>query len=108
MDAGALDRRVEVWRAAMVDDGFGRVLGEPAWVCTVWGSKRDVSDAERFGNGQAEAMMTTRFQVRRNPLSASILTSDTLRCEGRTYGIVGIKEIGRREGLEITARAEVD
>jgi head-tail adaptor len=107
MDAGALDRRLEIWRAAIVDDGFGQVLGEPAWVCTIWGSKRDVSDLERFGNGQTEATMTTRFQVRWSSLSAAILPSDTLRCDGRSYGVVGIKEISRKVGLEITARADV-
>jgi head-tail adaptor len=107
MDAGALDRRIEIWRAAIVDDGFSQVLGEPALLRTMWASKRDVSDSERFSKGQAEAMLTTRFRVRWSADSADIRTSDRLRCEGRTYNVIGIKEIGRREGLEITARADV-
>ncbi len=33
---------------------------------------------------------------------------DRVRFEGRVYDIVGVKEIGRREGLEITAVARPD
>ncbi len=106
MDAGALDRRLEVLRAGLVDDGFSSAPGAPSVIGIVWASKRDVSDGERFSNGAADAGITTRFQVRWSPWAATIRASDTLRCEGRDYGVVGIKEIGRREGLEITARAE--
>lgn len=102
-----LDRRLDVLRAPLIDDGFAQVTGTPVQIGTVWAAKRDVSDAERFKDGRTEAMLTTRFQVRWSPFAASILPSDTLRCEGRSYGIVGLKELGRREGFEITARAEV-
>jgi head-tail adaptor len=106
MDAGALDRRLQVLRAVLVDDGFASAPGVPAVIGTVWAAKRDVSDGERFKDGAADAGITTRFQVRWSEFAAGIRASDTLRCEGRTYGIAGIKEIGRREGLEITARAD--
>lgn len=106
MDAGALDRRLTILRAQLTDDGFSRVLGAPVEIGTVWASKRDVSDGERFRNGTADATLTTRFQVRWSDFTASILPSDTLSCEGRTYGIVGVKEISRKVGLEITAQAE--
>lgn len=106
MQAGKLDRRLDILRAALTDDGFSSGPGTPAVIGTVWASKQDVSDGERFKNGTTDAGITTRFQVRWSSLTAGILSSDTVRCEGRTYGVVGIKEIGRREGLEITARAE--
>lgn len=106
MDAGALDRRLEILRAPLIDDGFSSGPGVQVVIGTVWAAKRDVSDGERFRNGATEAGITTRFQVRWSDFAAAILPSDTLRCEGRTYGVAGIKEIGRREGLEITARAD--
>jgi head-tail adaptor len=106
MDGGNLDRRLQVLRAVLVDDGFSEALGVPAVIGTVWAAKRDISDGERFKDGAADAGLTTRFQVRWSEFTAGIRASDTLRCEGRAYGIAGIKEIGRREGLEITARAE--
>lgn len=106
MDAGALDRRLEVLRAGPVDDGFSTAPGPPITIGTVWAAKHEISDGERFRNGTTEAGISTRFHLRWSAFAAAIVTSDTLRCEGRLYGIVGIKEIGRREGLEITAQAE--
>ncbi len=106
MNIGSLDRRLEIWRAAIVDDGFAQMPGAAVKIGTVWAAKTDVSDSERFRNGVTEAMITTRFQVRWSSLTAGILASDLIEVDGRRYGVVGIKEIGRREGLEITALAE--
>lgn len=104
IEAGHLDRRVQFLRAAMVDDGLQarpgafRPLGGP-----VWAGKRPVSDGERFRAGQVRFDVTDRFTVRHSALTAGLRTSDRLTCEGRTYAVTGIKEIGRREGFEITA-----
>jgi SPP1 family predicted phage head-tail adaptor len=107
MQAGKLDRRVTIERATMADDGFGQA---PTWaeLATVWASKRDVSDAERFASGEVAAQITTRFRIRWSSVVAGIDPRDRLICEGRTYDIVAVKEIGRREGLEITAAARAD
>ncbi|WP_340109463.1 head-tail adaptor protein [Pikeienuella sp. HZG-20] len=106
MRAGRLDRMVQVLRAAVVDDEmqarFGALapLGAP-----IPAEKADISDGERFRSGGVDAALSTRFTVRFNALSASILTSDRLECEGRIYEIVGIKDVGgRRRALEISAR----
>lgn len=103
MDAGALDRRVAVLRAPIVDDGFAAAPGVPQIIGHVWASRRDVSDAERFKDGAANSALTTRFQVRWSPFTAAIRASDLLQCDGQTFGVVGVKHIGRREGLEISA-----
>lgn len=108
MEAGKLDRRVQFRRSLAQDDGFtqGEVwtnLGAP-----VWASKRDVSDRERMAALEVSAVITTRFQVRHSSFTAGITPKDRLICEGLEYDITGIKEIGRRDGLEITARARPD
>lgn len=108
MRAGALDRRIQFRRAALADDGIGQAevfadLGD-----MVWASKADVSDGERLRAGQVEASLTTRFVVRWSPFTAALTPKDRLRCEGRDYDILWIKEIGRREGLELSARARAD
>lgn len=104
MDAGKLDRRIQFMRAASIDDGLqvrpGVFAPEGG---RVWASKRPVSDSERFRAGQVGSAITERFQVRYSTLTAGITTADRLVCEGRTYAIDGILEIGRREGFEITA-----
>lgn len=105
MQAGNLDRRVQFLRASLEDDGFqsrpGPYLPHGG---EVWASKRDVSDSERFAAGSITAGMMTRFQVRYSAFTAGIRETDRLICEGSTYGIVGIKEIGRRVGLEMTCQ----
>lgn len=71
----------------------------------LFAAKRDVSDGEKLRAQQLGAVLTTRFTVRWSGLAASITPTDQLLCEGVRFGIVGKKEIGRREAFEITAQA---
>jgi len=108
MEAGRLDRRVQFRRAVIGTGPFGQVetwsdLGAP-----VWASKTDISDGERWRAGAVSAQVTTRFRIRWSLWAAEITPKDRLVCEGRSYEIAGIKEIGRREGLEMTAAARID
>jgi hypothetical protein len=52
--------------------------------------------------------MMARFTVRWSPFTAGISPKDRLTCEGVEYDITGIKEIGRRVGVEISASARAD
>lgn len=106
MQAGKLDRRVQIMRAGTIDDGYQQTVGPymphgPA----IWAEKQDVSDRERFAAGTVDPVITTRFRVRWSSFSAAIDRADRLVCEGREYAIVGIKEIGRREGIEFSTVA---
>lgn len=104
ISAGHLDRMVQFLRAASIDDGIqNRPGGFAPHGGRVWAGKTPVSDGERFRAGQVGAAITDRFKVRYSSFTAAITTADRLVCEGRTYAITGIKEIGRREGFEITA-----
>lgn len=105
---GQLDRRVQFRRLQASDDGFAR---SGAWVDhgdPVWASRRDVSDRERALAGQTAAVLVTRFAVRWSSFTAGLTPVDQVLCEGRLFDIVGIKEIGRRQFLEITAQARAD
>lgn len=100
-----MDRRVQFLRASEINDGYQTRLGphEP-YGSPVWASKTPVSDGERFRAGAVAQDMTDRFVVRYSALTASITGADRLTCEGVTYAVIGRpKEIGRREGFEITA-----
>lgn len=110
-----LDRRVQFRRASLSDDGFNSsVAWDEALPETdnhgllVWASKTDVSDVERWKAGEVAASITARFVVRYSAFAADITPIDRLVCEGVTYGISGIKEVGRRRFLEITASARAD
>jgi SPP1 family predicted phage head-tail adaptor len=108
MLAGHLDRRIEIQRATTTTNAFNEPV--PTWgtVATVWARKRDVSDKERQQAGETAAEITTRFQVRFSATLAALNPKDRLVCEARIYDIWGVKEIGRREGLEISATARAD
>ena len=107
MKAGLLDRRLTLQRAAVLVNDYGEEI--PTWldVATVWASKEDVRDAERVAAAQVGATISTRFQIRWTADLALIGPADQAVCEGRVYGITAVKEIGRREGLELSCVAAV-
>jgi len=108
MRAGELDRRVSLRRYTVKKDAFNAdVPSWPEFAC-VRAAKTDVSDGERLRAAEQGASVTTRFKIRWSRLAATLTARDRLECEGRAYDVVGVKEIGRREGLEITANRRGD
>lgn len=108
MRAGKLDRRVTILRATVTTDDFGGETATWADLATVAAEKLPVRDAERVAAAQTGASVTDRFRIRWSQAVSGLTTRDQLSCDGRLYDIVAIKEIGRREGLEITATAKAD
>lgn len=111
--AGNLDHRIQFQRATVVDDGLTETLVFAAHGDAVWGSRKDISDGERWNGerwqaGALHAQVTTRFVVRWSAFAAGITPKDRLDCGEMGYEIVGIKVIGRRKLIEITANARID
>ncbi len=109
MQAGKLDRRVTLMPAI---EGATNAFGEPTklWAegKTVWCEKLNVSDAERVKAAAAGIAITVRLQIRWTRYAAALTSAARVRFEGQTYELSGQpKELGRREGLELTA-ARVD
>lgn len=107
MNAGSLDRRIAVTRKTITNGPLGQT---ETWatIATVWASRRDVSDGEKAAAGTAISTVAARFVVRSTPDTRAIRPADRL-AEGRlTFEIVGIKELGRADWLEITAQARLD
>lgn len=107
MQAGKLDRRLTLRRNTPTTDEFGGETSDWADVATVWASKEDVRDAERVRAQQVGASITTRFRIR--PLAGGLRPSVEWQgaCEGLLYEITAVKEIGRREGWELSSVAQV-
>jgi len=104
--AGELDRRVTFYRRARTDDGFSAGVGSAGEIGKRWAKKTDVSDVERVAAAAHQQSITTRFLVRHDALTATLLADDQIECEGLRYEITGTKEArGRRVGVEITAAA---
>lgn len=109
MDSPKLDREITLERfTATQDEGSGEDIQVWAPIATVWASKRDISDGEKFAASEVVAEMSTRFQIRWDQSWSDLNPKDRVVYEGRIYGIVGVKELGRRDGLEITAAARAD
>ena len=54
------------------------------------------------------AEVTTRFRIRWASTFADLDPQASVTFDGRSYNVVAVKEIGRREGLELTANARAD
>lgn len=105
--AGQLDRRVTLVSVSATNAGTGytettTTLGK------VWASRRDVSDAEKATAGTVEGTVRARFIVRSSSLTRGLKPKDRLTEGGKVFQIIGIKEVGRRDVLEITAEARLD
>lgn len=109
MQAGKLDRRITIERAAGKGrDSFNSIVEKWLPVATVWAAKQDIKDAERIAAQEVGAEVTTRFQIRWSSVVTDVNPKDRIVFEGRIYDISAVKEIGRREGIEITATARSD
>lgn len=110
-----LDRRIQFRRGTVSDDGYHADLrwnvSDPAadnLGSPVWGSRADGSEAEGPAAGMIEATMVSRFVVRSSPFTRSLTPKDRLVEGGLVFDIVGIRQIGLRNALEITAKARTD
>jgi hypothetical protein len=94
--AGDLDQRITIERTQV---GGGRTQ-----IATVWASRLDVSDGERFGIGTGWTM-TSRFVIRYGGAAAQVRPSDFVVHEGHSQQIKAVKRTkeGRHRFLEITA-----
>lgn len=111
MEAGRLDRRLQLLRPVRTRDAMNQLVEAfavegPA----VSASRQDVSDAERVKAQQAGAVISARFQIRRSAQSALIdATWQLQEVGGPRYAVVAKKELlshgdfGRVVGYELTA-----
>jgi SPP1 family predicted phage head-tail adaptor len=107
--AGELDRQVEIQKRAQVQAPAGEVIDSWDPVQRLWASKRDMRASERWAANQRVAELATVWFMRWFP-GWEAIRADTHRLVYRdqVFEIHGVREIGRREGIEIAtvARAE--
>lgn len=102
LNIGTMDRRITIERESETVRPSGSVVKVWAPVVTVWAEVLQQSAGEFFtGYGEAETG-TVIFRVRYRP---GITTADRVTYDGTAYGLKEIKEIGRRDGLELRGEA---
>lgn len=106
--AGGFDRWITIERIT------GHAPGAFNEQSPVWGvlaelraAMTPVSDGERWVAqlGQVAAIATHRFRI---PWGLSVGPMDRVIHDGRVFEILGVKELGRRVGQEITAVARAE
>lgn len=108
LDAGALDRRIRLERFTETRDEFNEPVKAWATLATRSASYEPLSDGEKFSASETAANASARFRIRWSEAVRDLNPKDRLVFEGDTWEIVRTKEIGRREGIEITAANRPD
>lgn len=99
MQAGKLDRRITIEDLQKTPDGAGGYTENWVTLATVWAEKRKQSGEEALRAGSVVPAETVIFRTR---FRSDVTTEARIKHEGETYNITSIREIGRREGLELT------
>lgn len=101
MRIGRLDRRVMLLRRTVTQGSAGDAQESFTDLAEVWAERQDVSGREYVRSGQQLAERTARFTIRWRGDFTSI---DRLSHDGQEWVVLNVAEVGRREGLEITAQ----
>ena len=109
MFAGKLARRITLQRATTAQDpDTGEEVSTWATLATVYASWRRASARETLAAAGVSAAVSDVFEIRYDSAWSDLSPLDRLTYNGKTYNIVEVAEIGRREGLRIGATARAD
>lgn len=101
MRGGNLDRRIDLYHRVLTQDEQGQqVKSWPTPYATVWAEKRDVAGREFASSEIMRLQIQARFRIR---WRTDVQATDRIAYDGKTYDIQHIAEIGRRQGLELSA-----
>lgn len=108
MRAGQLDRRITVLRPIVAQSDSGEETRSFAALATVAARKIENRGQERFAAQQYVGHAVRTFWIRWSSTVAVINDEYKILFDGRAFDITDVREIGRREGIEIDgyARAE--
>lgn len=102
LNIGKLDRRITIERQTETVSPSGDVVKAWTPIATVWAEVLQSTANEFFtGYGEAETG-TVIFHVRYRP---GITTADRVTYAGSAYDLKEIKELGRRDALELRGEA---
>ena len=104
MNAGGLDRRIDIERYTVTENPIREEVKTWEILDTVWASVEQLTASERIRIGRIEAQEAVTFTIRHRD---DLTTEDAVQWQGERHYIHGIQEVQRRKGLELlTTRAE--
>jgi SPP1 family predicted phage head-tail adaptor len=98
MRAGALDRRVTIQRKTVIQDPYGEEIETWTDLATVSAQVTQQSGREFLAAETVQAVVRVLFRLR---WIADIQATDRVIYGGRSHDIQEVKELGRREGLDL-------
>lgn len=94
-----MDRRVQLQRYTTARNPFNEPIKTYATYATVWAQKTDLTEYEAEEQAQQVAVNRTTFRIRHR---SDVKATDRVLYDSKEYEVIGIKELGRREGLVLT------
>lgn len=108
MRAGRRDRRITIQRKVISHDDYGAEVVTWSAVATVWAEKIEARGQERFNAQQFVGKSAKSFRFLWSAAVAVVTTEHRILFDDREHDIHDVREIGRREGIEVdcTVRSE--
>jgi head-tail adaptor len=100
LKAGAMDRLLEIQKPSLTVDAVGGRVEAWELVCKAWAELVPQSVRARYDGAVESSEEKLIFRMRYRD---GILGTYRLLHNAKAYQITGVQEVGRREGLEITA-----
>jgi SPP1 family predicted phage head-tail adaptor len=103
MMSGRLDRKITLQKPTTSRDAYGGQATSWTDEATVWAQVQQQSGRELFAAGKL-AEVDALFKIR---YRSDVDETWQVVYDGRTYDIQSVKELGRKDGLEIVGKAQV-
>lgn len=104
-----LDHVVTINRLTGVANAYNEQTLAFAPFITIRSSRQDATAGESWRSAEVGAQIDAHFVIRHSPETETITAKDTLTLEdGKTYNIVGVRELERNKWIEIHASARPD
>lgn len=87
----------------IAQDTFGQPLETWSTLATVWANKRDVAASERVSAHREVSTLASVWTIRH---LSGLTAKNRLQHDGLNYDITGIRELGRREYLELLTEVQ--
>ena len=100
LNIGRMDRLIRIQSLIVSQNGYGEEIESWVTVAQVWAQVADMRGSERFLSEQRQEDRVIIFKIR---YLSSLTAKHRVIYEGRAYNILGLSEVGRRRGWEITA-----
>lgn len=92
---------ISVYRQVETKDTAGQIKYALQLINNYWASKYNWQNREHY---EGKNLIVSDIAVFRIYWDGDISTDDLITLEGKKYQITGLKEIGYKEGLELTAQ----